>query len=291
MIAARIWEKNKKAKKMKMNTKGQQLDINGINLNVLVEGAGDPVLLLHGYPDSIYLWRDVIPELVETEHQVIVPDQRGFGLSDAPEGKEHYAMDKIAADALAILDHLGLSKVQLVGHDFGAIVGWYLALNFPERFHSYIPISVGHPIAYASAGLEQKQKGWYALFFQFEGLAEQAVQANDWALYRMLTGNPVDIDEYISDMSRPGRLTAGMNWYRANLFDILTGKMPTPNASIPVLGIIGKQDIGLTVEQMENSVNYCDAGFRFKSIDGGHWLPVDSPKEVSKLILGFIDNK
>ncbi len=274
-----------------MSIKGQQLSINGINMNVLVEGEGAPVLLLHGYPDSISIWRNVIPNLVAAGHQVIVPDQRGFGLTDAPEGKENYTMDKIMADALAILDHLGLDKVQLVGHDFGAIVGWFLATNHPERFISYTAVSVGHPIAYGTAGLEQKQKAWYTLFFQFEGFAEQAAQADDWALFRMLMETSSDLEEILVDMSRPGRLTAGMNWYRANVFDLLTGAIPAPNATIPVMGIFGQDDVGLVVEQMENTVNFCDAGFRFERIDGGHWLPIDAPQVVSDLIIDFIDPK
>jgi pimeloyl-ACP methyl ester carboxylesterase len=271
-----------------MDVTGTQMVINDINLNVIVEGEGEPILLLHGYPDSVHLWRDVAPALVKAGHQVIMYDQRGFGLSDAPEGKEHYTVDKIMADALAVLDALNIEKVHLVAHDWGAIIGWYLTLNHSDRFNSYTPISVGHPLAYASAGLEQKQKGWYALFFQFEGFAEQAVQANDWALYRTLTGDPVDIEHYISDMSRPGRLTVGMDWYRANLLNILSGQIPAPNASVPVFGIIGKDDIGLTIEQMENSENFCDSDFSYEVIEGGHWLPNEVPEKVSELIVDFI---
>ncbi len=83
-----------------MSIQGTSMKINGLNLNVLVEGAGEPVLLLHGFPDSNYLWRGVIPRLVDAGYQVIAPDQRGFGESDAPKGKENYAMDLIAKDAL-----------------------------------------------------------------------------------------------------------------------------------------------------------------------------------------------
>jgi pimeloyl-ACP methyl ester carboxylesterase len=136
-----------------------------------------------------------------------------------------------------------------------------------------------------------KKKAWYTLFFQFEGFAEQAMQADDWALFRMLVESSSDLEEIIVDMSRPGRLTAGMNWYRANLFDLLTGAIPAPNATIPVMGIFGDDDVGLVVEQMENTANYCDAGFRFERIDGGHWLPIDSPQVVSDLIVDFIDHK
>jgi predicted alpha/beta hydrolase len=97
-----------------MSIKGQQMKINNLNLNIVVEGEGEPVMLLHGFPDSNYVWRDVIPLLVKAGYKVIAPDQRGFGESDAPEGKENYEMELIAKDAVAILDKLGIKKAKLV---------------------------------------------------------------------------------------------------------------------------------------------------------------------------------
>ena len=160
------------------------MKINGLQLNVVVEGEGEPLMLLHGFPDSNYVWRDVIPLLVNAGYKVIAPDLRGFGESDAPEGKEHYDMELIAKDAIAILDALGIEKAKLVAHDWGSWIGWLLAGSHPERFESYTAISVGHGKAYASAGFEQKKKGWYILFFQLEGVSEKACMASDWVLFR-----------------------------------------------------------------------------------------------------------
>jgi pimeloyl-ACP methyl ester carboxylesterase len=100
-----------------MSLNGQKMEINGLKLNVLVEGEGEPVMLLHGFPDSNYVWRDVIPLLVKAGYKVIAPDQRGFGESDAPEGKENYDMELIAKDAVAMLDALNIKKTKLVAHD------------------------------------------------------------------------------------------------------------------------------------------------------------------------------
>lgn len=269
-----------------MSIHGQRIQVNGVGLNVHVEGHGEPVLLLHGFPDSNYLWRGVIPHLVETGCQVIAPDQRGFGESEAPQDKKQYDMDLIASDALAVLDALGISKARLVAHDWGAMIGWLLAGAHPERFESYVAVSVGHPSAYAAAGFEQKRKGWYVLFFQLEGIAEKAVMARDWSLFRKTVADHPELDHWIEDLSRPGRLTAGMNWYRANLSKLWTADFP--RVPIPVLGIWSDGDVALAEDQMIGSAAFVDASWRYERLEGvSHWVPLDAPDRLSELILDF----
>ena len=269
-----------------MSIPGQRIQVNNIHLNVYVAGEGEPVLLLHGFPDSNYLWRGVIPHLVNSGYRVIAPDQRGFGESDAPEGKENYDMALIAEDAVALLDALNVAKAKLVAHDWGAMIGWFLAGTYPERFESYTAISVGHPSAYAAAGFEQKKKGWYVLFFQLEGIAEKAVMAKDWALFRKSVHDHPEVEHWIEDLSRPGRLTAGMNWYRANLSKLW--KTEFPRVSIPVFGIWSSDDVALAEDQMIGSAAFVDAPWRYERLDGiSHWVPVDAPDELSELILNF----
>ena len=271
-----------------MSIQGTSMKINGLNLNVLVEGAGEPVLLLHGFPDSNYLWRGVIPRLVKAGYQAIAPDQRGFGESDAPKGKENYAMDLIAKDAVAVLDELGIEKAKLVAHDWGAVIGWLLAGTYPERFECYTAISVGHPKAYASAGYEQKKKGWYVLFFQLRGIAEKMTMANNWATFRKTVNDHPEFDHWIADLSRPGRLTAGMNWYRANLSKLW--KADFPRVKIPVFGIWSTKDVALAEDQMIRSAAYVDAPWRYERMeDISHWVPVDAPDKLSELIIKFLD--
>lgn len=269
-----------------MSIPGRKMTINGLNLNVLVEGEGEPILLLHGFPDSNYLWRGVIPNLARAGYKVIAPDQRGFGESDAPEGKENYDMDLIAKDAVAILDALGIARAKLVAHDWGAMIGWLLAGTYPERFESYTAISVGHPKAYAAAGFEQKRKGWYVLFFQLEGIAEKAFVANDWALFRKSVHDHPEAEHWIEDLARPGRLTAGMNWYRANLAKLW--KSDFPRVPIPVFGIWSTDDVALAEDQMINSASFVDATWQYERLKGvSHWVPVDAPDALSELILKY----
>jgi pimeloyl-ACP methyl ester carboxylesterase len=127
---------------------------NGINISVTVEGPDDgrAVLLLHGFPDSSYIWRHQVAALTGAGYRTIVPDQRGYGETDAPEGVDAYAIPNLAMDAAGVLDALGIEQAAVVGHDWGASVAWLVATIFPDRVEQLCTVSVGHPAAFFSAG-------------------------------------------------------------------------------------------------------------------------------------------
>ncbi|MFZ5670764.1 MAG: alpha/beta fold hydrolase [Pseudomonadota bacterium] len=264
------------------------VSIDGLDFHVVLAGAGEPLLLLHGFPDSAALWREMIPILVAGGFRIIAPDQRGFGLSAAPTDPRAYDLDRIADDAIALLDALGVGRAALVGHDWGAVVGWALAARRPDRFRGYVALSVGHPNAYARAGVEQKLKGWYVLMFQLRGLAEALIRARDFAFLRRMLNDPPEMARWTADLSRPGRLTAALNWYRANLVRLLGARFP--RVAIPVMGLWGSGDVALAEDQMANSRRYVDAPFEHRRLEGvGHWLPLDAPEATSRLILAFLE--
>jgi pimeloyl-ACP methyl ester carboxylesterase len=249
-----------------LSSQNRKIDVGDVELNVQIAGEGPAVLLLHGFPDSSALWRDVTPLLVKAGYQVVAPDQRGFGASDAPRGSRNYRIEHIVRDAIGLLNVLGIEKAHLGGHDWGAAIGWFLAGEHPDRFHSLTAISVGHPRSYANAGLEQKRKGFYTLLFQLRGLAEWYLSA---------------------DLSRPARLTAALNWYRANLVRVLTGKHP--RCPLPALGIWSSRDFALAESQMTRSKEYVDNTWRYERLEGfSHWIPLEAPEALSRLILEFI---
>lgn len=263
------------------------LRVNGVALNVVVAGRGEPVLLLHGFPDSAALWREVIPHLVSAGYRVIAPDQRGFGQSEAPRGARNYAIDQIGRDAMAVLDLLDVKTAKLVGHDWGAVIGWHLAGEYSHRFERYAALSVGHPLAYASAGLEQKLKGWYVLAFQVPGLAEALFTAGDYAVFRAMVGDHSEMAHWKADLSRPGRLTAGLNWYRANFGQLFAGGFA--RVGIPVMGVWSSKDVALSEDQMTGSARFVDAPFRYERIEGvDHWMPLSAPERVSELLIDFL---
>lgn len=260
--------------------------IGEVDLNVFDAGAGPTILLLHGFPDSLALWRRVIPALLEGGYRVIAPDQRGFGESSAPRGVRHYRIEHIVGDALALLDSLGVDRAHVVGHDWGAVIAWFLAGEHPERVRTLTAISVGHPRAYANAGLEQKRKGLYTFFFQLRGVAEWVLSRNGFANFRKWVRNYPETDQWIRDLSRPGRLTAALNWYRANFRRILTGRHPP--CPVPTLGVWSSRDFALAESQMTGSEPYVTASWRYERLEGAsHWIPLEVPEQLSDLILDF----
>jgi pimeloyl-ACP methyl ester carboxylesterase len=273
-----------------MSIEGRTLPVNDIDINVAVESDGPAVLLLHGFPDSNALWRDVIPALVEAGYQVIAPDQRGFGASAAPQGVKQYRIAAIVSDAIAVLDALGISKAHLVAHDWGAIIGWVMAGQHGERFYSYTAFSVGHPAAYSAAGWEQKRKAWYTVFFQMRGIAEAVLKAGNWGVFRKWLNHNPETEHWIEDLSRPGRLTAAMNWYRANLLKLYFTDFP--RVSIPVMGVWSSDDMALAEDQMINSEGLVDNSFRYERVDDcSHWIPLDKSQVVAALVLDFFEQQ
>ncbi len=263
------------------------VSIAGLEMHVVLAGTGEPLLLLHGFPDSSKLWRELIPGLVEFGFRVIAPDQRGFGLTTMPSSVGEYTIATIAADAIGLLDVLGVTRAALIGHDWGSIIGWRLAADHPDRFSRFVALSVGHPNALCRSGIRQMSRSWYVALFQWRGLAEALLLADDFLLLRRLTHDEPEIVNWRQDLSRRDRLTAGMNWYRANFRELT--KAVFPQSSIPVLGIIGSADAALTVEQMTNSGRFAPAGFESHVIEGaGHWLPLHNAAEVERLAVKFL---
>ena len=270
-----------------MSITGKRISVDGIELNVLDVGEGPAILLLHGFPDSNALWREVTPLLLNAGYRVVAPDQRGFGSSDAPQGTANYRIEHIVRDAICVLDALGIDKAHLVGHDWGAVIGWFLAGEHADLFHSLTAISVGHPRAYANAGFEQKRKGLYTFLFQLRGLTEWYLGANDFARFRQWVRNYPEADHWIEDLSRPGRLTAGLSWYRANLWRVLTAKHP--RCLVPAMGIWSSRDFALAEGQMTRSEEFVDSDWRYERLDGlSHWIPLEAPDQLSCLILDFV---
>jgi pimeloyl-ACP methyl ester carboxylesterase len=262
-----------------------RVNVGDVRLNVQVSGSGPPVLLLHGFPDSLALWRDVAPRLVAAGHRTIAPDLRGFGESDAPAGRAHYRMERIVGDLVRLLAALDLREpVHAMGHDWGAAVAWCLALARPDLVRTNVVISVGHPREYALAGLEQRRKGAYLVFWQLPGIAESSLARDGYAGLRHWARHHPDVDSCVRDMSRPDRLTAGLNWYRANFASVLFG--PWPKSRVPTLGLWSSEDHCLAEDQMVKSARRMEAPWRYERIEGArHWLPLEEPARVASLAL------
>lgn len=268
----------------------RKIDSQGVALSIRVEGAGPPVLLLHGFPDDHQVWRHQVPALVSAGYTVIAPDLRGCGRSDMPASVAEYRIECLVADLLAVLDTLGLAQAKVVGHDWGAVLGWQLAIRHPERVECYVALSVGHPNAYASAGFTQKVRGWYALMFQVRGAAEWLLTAGDWAFFRRFAAQPEETPRWIARLSESGRLTAAINYYRANLRTLMFKRHPA--VTVPVLGVYSSRDRYLTERQMVDSRKHVTGDWRYRRLDGaGHWMTLDAPDTVNALLIDYFASR
>ena len=263
-------------------------DVGGVGIEYEVIGQGRPVVMLHGWPDSGRLWRYQVPLLALAGFQVIVPDLRGYGRSSKPEAVDAYSLPLLAADVMAILADLGITKAHVVGHDWGAAVAWVLATTAPGSVDHLILLSAGSPATLLRTP-QQREKSWFMLLFDFPGVAERWLTEQNWANFRAWACHP-DADQVIADLEATGSLTPGLNYYRANVPPESWVKPPQlPAVTAPTMGVWSTGDTVLTEAQMTDSAASVASTWRYERLDGpGHWMQLDAPGEVSELLLDFL---
>ena len=256
-------------------------DINGLQLHVVA--AGDPdaqlVVLLHGHPDFWYGWRDQIRPLVEAGFRVVVPDQRGCNLSDAPDGIDAYRQSELVADVRELIHSEGQESAHVVGHDFGGFVAWNAALRHPSMVDRLGIFNVPHPTVYREtlrSSPQQIARSWYVWFYQIPKLPEWMLARNDMANMvdsLEITSNTGTFDEetiscYKLAWSHTG-ITPRINWYRGfRRSDSLSRDTVTQ----PTLVCWGEDDIALRPSMAEQSVDYCEDGQLQMFPDASHWV-------------------
>jgi pimeloyl-ACP methyl ester carboxylesterase len=266
------------------------IKLGDVTLHIRDTGAGAPVLLLHGWPDTGELWRHQVSALTAAGCRVIAPDLRGFGQSSKPTDLSAYSAPSMVGDVIGLLDVLGISRTHIVGHDWGAYIAWMTAALAADRVASMTALSVGHPASFGSAGRQQREKSWYMLLFQFPGIAEQWLSADDFRNLREWSTHP-DPDPVVERLSDPAALTASLGLYRAIVppESLVEPPPQLPPVTVPAMGVWGSGDIALTEEAMTGSARYVAGPWRYERIeDAGHWLPLDAPHSVNALLLDFI---
>ncbi len=261
--------------------------VNGLDMHFVSSGTGRPVLLLHGFPDTHAIWRRQIQALTAAGLQVIAPDLRGYGRTDAPSDTAAYSINFLADDVLRLMDALGIEKASLVGHDWDGLIGWHLAMHAPDRFDRYAALSIGHPAAIAQAGMSQHLRFWYVLIFNMPVLAEQLLRANDWFVLRQMIKDPEQQEIWRVSLEPEGRLTAALDYYRANFKT--TAPRRWKAVEIPVMGVWSDRDPALGEKQMADSVQHCRAGFRFEQLSGAdHWMQLSATQRLNALLVDFL---
>jgi len=286
-----------------MELEHSYIETNGIKLHVVQAGpqSGVPVVLLHGFPEFWYGWRKQIPALVEAGCRVIVPDQRGYNLSDKPEGMKAYDVNILVHDIIGLIDALGYEKVNLVGHDWGAVVAWRLALKYPERLHRLSIMNAPHPAVmtkFLGRDIEQFRRSWYVLFFQLPWIPEASLRANDWrSLAQSLRGTSKigsfineDIEKYKEAWSQPGAMTSTINWYRA--YVQYPPQLPEDQRiKVRTLMMWGMKDFALTHRMARPSMDYVEEGNLILFPEATHWVHLDAAEEVNHYLIDFIFDK
>jgi pimeloyl-ACP methyl ester carboxylesterase len=266
-----------------------RVDAGGVEIAYEVTGQGQPVVLLHGFPDSGRLWRHQVPALADAGFQVVVPDLRGYGQSGKPEAVEAYALPLLAGDVMAVLADLGITRAHVVGHDWGAALAWGLASLAPATVDHLAVLSVGNPATFRRTS-QQREKSWYMLLFQFPGIAERWLTDDDWANFRNWSRYP-DADRVIAELESTGSLTPGLNWYRANAGpeSWVGPPLQLPPVQAPTMGVWSTGDPALTEIQMTDSAENVTGLWRYERLDGpGHWMQLEVPDQVNTLLLDFL---
>jgi pimeloyl-ACP methyl ester carboxylesterase len=275
------------------------VETNGVRLHVVFAGdsAGKPIILLHGFPEFWYGWHHQIPALVEAGFRVIIPDQRGYNLSDKPKGIRPYRLRELGRDIIGLLDYFGFAKVDLVGHDWGAGVAWWVAINFPDRIKHLGILNVPHPAVmkdYLRKSPCQMLKSWYILFFQIPGLPDWLMRLDNFsnaiALLRSsskpYTFTEEDFMEYRKAWTNSKGLTGMINWYRA-LSRHRTSSPEDIRVHVPTLMLWGKRDVALSQEMAQKSIRLCDNGRLEFFEDATHWVQHDEANAVNLELIAF----
>lgn len=267
-----------------------RIELDDVTLEVNDTGAGSPVMLLHGWPDTADVWRHQVPALLDDQYRVIAPNLRGFGESSRPPEVEAYVAPRMVGDVIGLLDHLSIERVHLVGHDWGAAISWMTAALVPDRVASVSALSVGHPTAFRAAGWGQREKSWYMLLFQFRGVAEQWLSADGFRNLREWSRHP-DSHAVVERLADPEALAASLNLYRAILppTSLVEPPLELPPVQTPAMGIWSSGDLALTEEAMTGSAAHVVGPWRYERLDGvGHWMQLEAPEVVNALLLDFL---
>ena len=273
------------------------LHVHGESYLVRDSRTGSPaVLLVHGMPDDGLVWKEQVPALLAAGYRVVVPDTLGNG-SKSSRPDDHMRLDSalVAADMANVMEQLGIEKYHYIGHDEGAILGWEFAMTYADRLKSHIELSVGHPLAWAKTSftLHGARMNWYSYLNSVPNGAEVWRAGNGRLLKLALKTHP-DRDRVFEYMMKPG----GTEW--AWMFDTVNGVARfminyangiydnLPKVTVPSLGILGTTDEAMWESQMADSVEFVDAEWKMELVEAGHWLQLEQPGKVNKLILDWL---
>jgi len=263
-------------------------DSAGVKIHYATLGSGPLVVMIHGFPDYWYTWRHQMEGLADKFHVVAI-DQRGYNKSDKPAGVENYGVRLLASDVVAVIKHLGKDKAVVVGHDWGGVVAWSLAMEAPLLVEKLVILNLPHPrgiVRELANNPEQQKNSAYARRFQAEG-AEQALTAEGLAGWvKDASAKP----KYVEAFKRSD-FAAMLNYYKQNYPREPYAENPPllKKVQCPVLAIHGLKDTALLSSGLNNNWDYVDADYTLLTIPwAGHFVQQDAPELVTKTIRNWL---
>lgn len=253
---------------------------------------GEPVVLLHGFPQRVSSWDAVAPLLHEAGLRTLALDQRGYCATARPAGRRAYRLPELVDDVEALLDAAGLDSAHVVGHDWGAGVAWGLAGAHPERVRTLTAVSVPHPAAFMKAMVtsDQLRRSWYMGFFQLPAVPERVLASRGPRAEKALTRmgmTPEMIARFRREMVADGAIPGGLGWYRALPFGSPRGA--TARVRVPTTFVWSDHDPALGRGGAEMTHRYVDADYRFVEMPGvSHWIPEERPAELASEIIARV---
>lgn len=273
------------------------ISANNIRLHYIEEGTGDLVVLLHGFPEFWYGWRNQIPVLSK-QYRVVAPDMRGYNLSEKPPKVSDYKIEILAKDIADLIKVLGAEKAIVVGHDWGAAVAWAVAGFHPEVVKKLAILNVPHPgemkRAFEGFNLAQWRKSWYIFFFQLPFIPEKIVGTERFfrKTFESMSMNQHaftedDVQKYTEAFAQPGAVKATIAYYRAAFRNIFSTPS-LPKIKAPVLMLWGEHDLALGKELTYRTKEYCENTCEIKyDPTSGHFVQHDNPDWVNEELLKF----
>lgn len=257
---------------------------------------GTVVILLHGFPEFWYGWRNQIGALASAGYRVVAVDQRGYNESSKPATVGDYALSELRSDVIAVADALGQERVCLAGHDWGGIVAWEVGMQNPERLSRMVILNVPHPAAarrFLTSSPRQMLRSWYVLFFQLPGIPERFFSARGFeAGVQALTKSSRagaftedELQEYKRAWAQPGALTGMINWYRALVRYSRREDLAETAIRVPTRILWGKRDEFLLPELASASLKYCGDGDLVEFESASHWLHHEEPDRVNAAMI------
>ena len=279
-----------------IDLESRMVDVGDVTLHVVLAGPpdGEPVVLLHGFPEFWYAWRKVMAPLAAAGFRVIAPDQRGYNRSDKPGWVEAYRVEALAADVAGLIDALGYRQVNLVGHDWGGGVAWKVAIDHPQRLRRLAVIDTPHPQAGDGFESAEDTVDWYRTFMQAPWIPEFSARlGNYWLLASNLRGTAADgtfpepvLDVFRSAWDQPGARSATVNWYRA-AYRFPQTYQAEQRIALPTLLILAPDDVFIASDLRRRSARFLDQGRTVELERGTHWVIQEEPAVIAGLLAEF----